>query len=153
MRSEAEPDHDEKADVQRGSLIEGLVETTESGEELAEHAACDWTLERKAKRKRQKTGNGHELHGEQPLRVTIELTARRSHEHRDRVEKVDLPERNDRPGKERNRAFPAVDNGPDIRTTGSHRVRKSVAREEERTEECEPRDGATPGTLTHSAEV
>ncbi len=106
LRAVQRPQDHGQRDVQRRQLVEGQVEAGEHVEQRAGDAVGSRPLEREAERKRDEACDRHQLRRQEPLGMRVELRARRAHEERKRIERIDRPVGDDRPCQKRDRAFP-----------------------------------------------
>ena len=136
------PDDDGERDMQRRRLIERLVEAAKHIEHEARQAARLRPRETGGEREGEEATHGDGLRGEIARGQAVDARFAGVEEQRQRVEGVDRPVGNDRPGEERHRPFPIVDNAADMVALRSRPIGEAVGQVEHRRQEGEPQRGA-----------
>ncbi len=124
--------------MQRGCLVERLVEAAEHVEQEARHAVRVRPHEDRLQGKGDEAENGDHLRDKITPRQPPHLLRRVANEERKRVEDVDRPVGHDRPGDEGNVPLPAEGEVRHVRAQRGQPVRRAVGKIEERREDGEP---------------
>src|SRR5271169_1940506 len=135
--------------MQRGRLVERLVEGAERFEQEAGHTRRRWFWPGKTERYDDEAENGDNLRRQQAHGVPIEFLTRGAKEEGDGVEDIRRPIGNDRPSQERHLLFPGKGKFRDVGAQRSKPVRRAIAHIEERSKAGEPYHRA-PGRFLRS---
>ena len=138
-------ENDEQGDVQRGRLVERLIEAVERREHPAEDAVHLAAHEAAAQGKGEKAGDRQDLREQQTGGVRVEPATRRAEEERNAVKEVDQPVGNDRPREKRDLLLPGEGDHGNLAAARAEPGGQAVAGEEERRQNEQPDKRARPG--------
>ena len=144
MARELRPDHHQQADVQRGRLVEGLVEGAQRSEQGRKHADDVGLSAAKAQREQHEARHRDQLHGEQAQGKTIDRTRAATKQEGEPIEQVDRPVGHDCPWHEGDRPLPVVTDRGHLLKPRCPLVGGAIAEEEEGPQEQQPGDAAPP---------
>ncbi|MNT63148.1 hypothetical protein D3C72_2009360 [compost metagenome] len=128
----AHPQHHQQGDVQRGGLVERLVETGKYGKQPAEHTVQLGSLESEAQRPEQEATDSNHLGSEQAQGMTLEGLAAARQQQGKAVQQIDGPVGHDGPRPERHMLFPGKHQAADITALGGDPGGEAVRAEKQR---------------------